>query len=59
MLSLFGSVYNNDIMDITSLFLKWFVNETLVQNLQIEQMRNAIKEFIQCLYNFKIVLIQD
>ena len=35
MLRLFGSVHNHDVVTITSLFLKWSVNETL------------IKEFIQ------------
>ena len=35
MLRLFGSVHNDDVVAITSLFLKWSVNETL------------IKEFIQ------------
>ena len=47
MLSLLGSVHNADIGAITSLFLKWVVNETLAKNLMKEQMRNAIKEFIQ------------
>ena len=35
MLRFFGSVHNDDVVAITSLFLKWSVNETL------------IKEFIQ------------
>ena len=47
MLSLFGSVYNDDIVTIASLILKWIVNETLDHHLMTEQMRNGTNEHIQ------------
>ena len=47
MLRLLGSVHNDDVVAITSLFLKWSENGTLSQYLKIEKMRNVIKEFIQ------------
>ena len=47
MLCLLGSVHNDDIVAITSLFLKWSENRMLAQGLKIEKTRSMIKEFIQ------------
>ena len=45
MLRLLGSVHNEDLVDITSLFLKLSESGTLAQNLKIEKRRNVIKDF--------------